>query len=407
MGPIEVADPSESKDSEGRIAVLEPNGESSGAAALLAPEAERQTPLSPEAAPRRGRLLSLDVFRGIAVGGMLLVNNKALGPWTPSHLTHAGWNEGVHFADLVYPWFLLIVGVAIPFSSRTWLPLLPYLYEVLKRAAALVLLGCLVNSSYARRPMFDLGVLQLIGLAYLGGALLYRVPLRPRLAIAAGLLVGHWALVRFLPIPGAGVGVFSREQNAIAYLNQAYLARWELENLPAILTTTALVVIGAGLGDLLRMESAGPRRKVGMLLAIGLGLFLAGWLWSADVPLNKRLWTSPYILLTAGWGAALLGLLYFVVDARGFRAWVFPLVVMGRNAITAFVAPTLVNIYILGGWGWSLPGGRFESLQEAWVKLFTGPLGAGLGGLLYTLSYLVAWWLVLFWMYRRKVFLRV
>ncbi len=407
MRPTEVSDPSESRDSEGGIAVLEPNGEGSGAAVLLAPEAEEQAPRSPEAGSGRGRVLSLDVFRGIAVGGMLLVNNKALGPWTPSHLTHAGWNEGVHFADLVYPWFLLIVGVAIPFSPRTQRPLFSYLYEVLKRAAALVLLGCLVNSSYARHPMFDLGVLQLIGFAYLGGALLYRVPLRPRLAIAAGLLVGHWSLLRFLPVPGAGAGIFGREQNAVAYLNQTYLARWELENLPAVLTTTALVVIGVGLGELLRTEFVGPRRKVGTLLAVGLALSLAGWLWSFDVPLNKRLWTSPYILLTAGWGAALLGLLYFATDMKHLRAWAFPLVVMGRNAITAFVAPILVNIYILGGWGWSLPGGRFESLQEAWVKLYTGPMGAGLGGLLYTLSYLAAWWLVLFWMYRRKVFLRV
>ena len=375
--------------------------------AIIEPGPKPQRTALSQPAGRPRRLVSLDAFRGLAVGGMLLVNNKALGPWTPSHLTHAGWNGGIHLADLVYPWFLLIVGVAIPFSSRNGLSRWSDLVKVLKRAAALVLLGCLVNSSYAKRPLFDLGVLQLIGMAYLGGALLYPISLRWRLGAAAGMLAAHWAILRFLPVPGLGAGVLTEGRNAVVYLNQVYLDQWRLANLPAALPTIALVLIGTALGDLLRSQSVGPRGKVRLMAAAGAALTLAGWLWSLDLPFNKRLWTAPYILLAAGWGVLALAALYYIMHVRRRRAWAFPLVVMGMNAITAFVAPILVNIHVLGEWGWTLPGGKLFSLQEAWVKLFTNSLGAGFGGLLYTLSYLLVWWLVLFWMYRKQAFLKV
>lgn len=354
------------------------------------------------------RLVSLDAFRGLAVLGMLLVNNKALGPWTPAHLTHAGWNAGIHLADLVYPWFVLIVGVAIPFSTRGRAgPRLARVRRAIKRAALLVLLGCLVNSSYARHPLFDLGVLQLIGVAYLGGALLYWLPLAPRMTVAGLLLLGHWAALRFLPIPGVGAGVFTQSQNVVSYLNHTYLGRWELENLPVVLPTVALVLIGTAIGDLLRQSEVTPTRKLRLVLVTGLVLMAAGWLWSLDLPFNKRVWTPPYVLFAAGWGLVALAAFHFVMDVRLRRAWAFPLVVMGRNPLTAFVLPILVNIYVLSGWGRALPNGSFVSLQQSWVQFFTRHAGAGPGGLLYTLSYLLAWWLVLLYLDRKRIYLRV
>jgi len=374
---------------------------------VLEPQPRPRAMPLPAPAARTRRLVSLDAFRGLAIGGMLLVNNKELGPWTPAELTHAGWSGGVHLADMVYPWFLLIVGVAIPFSSRRGLWRWRYALEVLKRSAILVLLGCLINSSYARHPLFDLGVLQLIGFAYLGAALLYWVPMRWRLALAGGFLAAHWALVRFLPIPGSGAGMFTEGQNAIAYLNRAYLGRWGLANLPAVLPTTALVLIGTAMGDLLRSELVGPRGKVRLLLVTGLALCLAGWLWRLSLPFSKSLWTASYVLLAAGWGSVVLASLYFITDVRQRRAWAFPLGVMGANAITAFVAPILVNIHVLGEWGWRLSNGKFVPLHDAWLGFFLRHAGAGPGGLLYTVSYLLAWWLVLFYMYRTRVFFRV
>src|SRR5437016_3794637 len=145
--------------------------------------AERLPPPGPEPQPdpRARRLASLDAFRGLAIVGMLLVNNVALDTATPRPLTHAPWNGGVYFADLVYPWFLLIVGVAIPFSAGAarakGVPSWRYDLKIVGRAVTLLLLGCLIDSSTWKYPTFDLGVLQLIGLSYLVGALLYDLPL--------------------------------------------------------------------------------------------------------------------------------------------------------------------------------------------------------------------------------------
>jgi predicted acyltransferase len=365
------------------------------------------------AAPRRvgGRLTSLDAFRGLAILGMLLVNNKALGPATPHQLTHAGWGEGVHFADLVFPWFLFIVGVAIPYAAAsrrsrgmTWRC---YHLAVLGRAGALVLLGCLINSSYARRPLFDLGVLQLIGLAYLVGTFLYPLPSKPRLAVAAALMVTHWAVIRFVPIPGADAGVFTREQNVIAYLDRVYLEPYSLAGIISLATISALVLMGTAAGDFLRRESYPPVRKAGLLLLAGAGLAVGGWLWSLDLEFSKQLWSAPFVVLSAGSSLLLLGLLYLLIDVKGWRAWAFPLVVTGRNAIFVFVGSMLVNLHILREWHWAVHGGATLPLEEAIKRTLFAQAGRVPGGFLYTFGYIFAWWLVLLWMYRKRVFLRV
>jgi predicted acyltransferase len=357
------------------------------------------------------RLASLDAFRGLTILGMLLVNNVALDAATPRHLTHAPWNGGVHFADLVFPWFLLIVGVALPFSAasrrKKGISLGQYYRRVLSRSALLVLLGCFIDSSLTRRPLFGLGVLQLIGLAYLVAALLYEMPLRLRLLAAAGLLIAHWAALRFLPVPGVGAGVFTEDQNLVLHWNQAYLQPLHLKGLLSVVPTSALALIGTALGDLLRRETAPPLRKVTHLLTAGLALILLGWIWNLDLPFNKPVWTASYICFAAGWGAALLGLLYLVIDVRGWRSWSFPLIVFGANAIVAYVAPILAKTYILQEWRWPLPSDPSPTLQQALLQLCIEHAGRIAGGWMYTGGYILFWWLILLWLYRRGVFVRV
>jgi predicted acyltransferase len=367
-----------------------------------------RVPSSP-AAPKR--LASLDAFRGLTIIGMLLVNNMALDTATPSTLTHARWNQGVHFADFIYPWFLLIVGVAIPYSAashrKRGMPLWRYDLKAVTRGALLVLLGCLVNSSMAKHPLFDLGVLQLIGLAYTVGALLYVMPLWPRLGVAAAFLIGHWAAIRFVAIPGVGAGVFTESQNLIARINQTYLEPVGLAGIVSTVPTSAMVLIGTGLGDILRRDKLTSMRKVAYLLVAGAALALAGWLWSLDLPFNKPVWTASYILYTAGCGAALLGLFYLLVDIRGWRPLGYPFVVAGTNAIFAYVAPILVKVYILRGWTWTMPDGSHLTLQRAFMHWSFDHLGRIAGGWLYTISYIAFWWLILLWMYRKRILLRV
>ncbi len=357
------------------------------------------------------RLMSLDAFRGLTILGMLLVNNIALDTDTPRNLTHAPWNQGIYFADLIFPWFLFIVGVAITYAAashiRKGLPLWRYDLKAFSRAASLILLGCLIDSSLAKRPVFDLGVLQIIGLAYLIAALLVELPVSRRMIIAVGLLAMHWAAIRFLPIPGVGSGVFTQNQNLINHLNQTYLMPFHLNGLISVIPTSALALIGTVIGDILRRDELGQRHKTIYLLAGGLVLALIGWLWNLDLPFNKPVWTSSYILFTSGLGSILLGVLYLLIDVRMWRMWAFPLVIFGMNAIAAYVIPILVKVYVLQGWTWKMPDGSTQPLQAAILHACKAHFGGIGGGWTYTASYILVWWLVLLYMYRKKVFLRI
>ena len=371
----------------------------------------RSAAMKTDAGADRKRLVSLDAFRGLTIFGMLLVNNIMLDTATPRQLRHAGWNEGLNFADLVFPWFLFIVGVAIPYAvashRKKGLPLWSYDLKVLSRAATLVFLGCLIDSSINRRPIFDLNVLQLIGLAYMVAALLYELPITRRVFLASGFLVAHWAAIKYLPIPGVGVGVFTPSQNIINHFNQVYLQPCHLNGLFSVVTTSALAILGTVVGDILRSEPDNRLRKVGYLALGGIALTLLGWLWSRDIPFSKPLWTSSYVLYSAGLGALVLSFFYLVMDVKGWRWWAFPLVVFGMNAIVAYVAPILVKVYIFQEWMWKMPDGSNLPIGVAIPHWFYVHFGRVPGGWAYTMSYILACWIVLFQMYRKKVFVRV
>ncbi len=364
--------------------------------------------------PPGARLVSLDAFRGLTIAGMLLVNNIALDERTPAQLTHAPWNGGVRFADLIFPWFLLIVGVALPFSAagarRKGAGGWRYASRVLGRVFALVFLGCLIDSSLLKRPLFDLNVLQLIGLAYGVGALLYGLPVWLRLPVALGLLAAHAAVIQHLPVPGLGRGVFREDANAIWYLNRAYLHRWHLTGLVSVVPTAALALLGTVIGDALRRERWKPVEKIVVLLVFSGLLTISGWAWHFSLPYNKPVWTASYILWTAGLGGFILTLLYALVDAGG-RKWTqwpaFPLIVYGSNAIAAYVGPILIKVFILRVWTWPTPGGARETLEQALLHTATAHYGPYRGGWVYTLGYLFVVWLALLELRRRKLFLRV
>ena len=177
-----------------------------------------------------------------------------------------------------------------------------------------------------------------------------------------------------------------------------------LRGLLSVIPTTALVLIGSATGDLLRLENLDQWRKVIYLLLGGVALTLLGILWNIDLPFNKPLWTSSYILYTAGLGAIVLSASYFLLDIKGWRAWAFPLVVYGSNAIFAYVAPILFKFYVLQAFRW--PGPKVN-LQDAYINALSGWFGIIWGSWLYTISYMLFWWLVVLWLYRRKMFLRV
>jgi predicted acyltransferase len=342
---------------------------------------------------------------------MLLVNNTAVDTATPPQLTHAPWNGGIRMADLVFPWFLFCVGAAIPFASAAFhrknLPAWRYDLKAATRAALLVLLGCLLDSSLAKRPILDLGVLQIIGLAYLVGALLYGIRISRRMLVVGVLLGAYWAVIRFLPVPGAGVGIFEERQNAILHINLTYLARYNLSGLLSVVPTSAMVLIGTAVGDALRRTDVGHSWKASCLALTGVALMLGGALWNLSLPFNKPVWTPSYILFTAGLGSLALGLFYLLIDIKGWRSWAFPLVVFGSNAILAYVAPILVKVHILQEWMVHVGASNTVTAQQWYLDLWVAHAGRIPGGWIYTATYILVWWLILWVLYRRKLFLRV
>ncbi len=342
--------------------------------------------ISPAEQKRTGRLLSLDAFRGLSIILMLIVNNY--GSHAPTQLRHHAWGEMIHLADLAFPWFLLCVGVAIPFSFASFrrknLPEWQYDVRIIRRTLLLILLGAILDSTEERGfVFFSVGILQTIALSYLFSALLYDLPTYRRLGLAGLALVAYWAAIKYLPIPGVGTGYFEEHKNFIFHLNRTYFGEVGLWNLPRIVPTTALVLIGTAIGDLIREAQCKETTKSACLIASGVLMLLIGIVWGYSLGFNKWIWTPSFILFSAGTGTMFLGLLHLVIDAQGRQKWAFPLVVFGSNAILAYVAPIVAKSAVLV------------------------PIGIDISGWFGVTVFILFWYAVLLVLYRRKIFLRV
>jgi len=365
------------------------------------------------------RLISLDAFRGITVAAMVLVNNP--GTWRAVYppLRHAEWH-GWTPTDLIFPFFLFIVGVAIPLALGRRVgggeTRADVVAKVLRRSVIIFGLGLLLHAV----PDFDFaniripGVLQRIAACYFVAALLFLwTSWRVQAGVVAALLVGYWAALMLVPVPGFGAGNLDPEGNLAAYIDRTLLGRhiWRaarvydpeglLSTVPAIATT----LIGVLTGHWLR---AGRTRQAivrGLLVAGAVGVGL-GEMWGIWFPVNKPLWTSSYVLLTGG--AALLGLAacYWLVELRGYRAWTRPFVVLGVNALALFFLSSLLARLLIvirferaAGRG-SLHAWLFDSLFASWAA----PINASLA---YAIVYLALWLAVMWLLDRRGIRLTV
>jgi predicted acyltransferase len=366
-----------------------------------------------------GRLVSLDAFRGLAVAGMVLANNAGSWEhvWWP--LEHAPWH-GCTPTDLVFPAFLFIVGTAMAFSlDRHTLDRKPgaavYL-RILRRAAILFGLGLLLNGF----PLYDfstlrvLGVLQRIALAYLLAALaVLHLDRRVLAGLSAAVLLGYWGAMTLIPVPGHGAGVLTEAGNLVGYLDRLligtphlYLQKgFDPEGLLSTLPATVTVFAGYFAGLWLREHPTERSTAVG-LAGAGLICVLAGALWGLLFPINKQLWTSSYVVFTAGWALLLLAASYWAIEVRGWRRAGWPFEVFGLNAIVLFVGSGLL--------GRILRRTRIGEAPDApnavtWLygNLFEPWAGAYGGSFAYALATLVLWWLVCYLLYRRRWFLKI
>jgi predicted acyltransferase len=371
------------------------------------------------------RLTSLDLFRGATIAAMILVNDPGGDhPYWP--LEHAEWN-GWTPTDLVFPFFLFIVGVSLVFSFESRLARHDsrgvLLRHTVRRAATIFAIGLALNyslvllSSSTFRGLRIPGVLQRIGVCYLVASILFLyVKARTRVVIVAALLIGYWILMRFVPVPGFGVPgrdipFLHPDANLGAYLDRKFLNNlWEttrdpegfLSTLPAIATA----LLGVFTGEWLRSQRSSLAKARGMLLCGVVGVIL-GETWGVCFPINKKLWTSSYVLFTAGLALICLAACYWATDIKRWRGnWTKPFLIFGRNAITAYTiawifAELLESVSVrLNGETLSLHGYFF---QRFCVALGSPPFAS----LLFSLAFILLCLLPIWLMDRNHIYLKI
>ena len=379
-------------------------------------------PVEPAAGRPTRRLLSLDVFRGLTIAAMLLVNNP--GTWSHVYppLEHAEWN-GWTPTDLVFPFFLFIVGVATALSlgglRDAGVGRVQVFRKAFVRAAIIFGLGLLLQGF----PHYDLphlripGVLQRIAIAYLLTALVVLLTgVRGQVLVLLGLLLGYWTLITLVPVPGVGRGVLEPEKNLSNWLDFRLLGvnhvwqetrTWDPEGLLSTLGAVASVLCGVLAGHWIRSPRGTDAKAFGLFYAGGMTLLL-GWVWSHIFPINKSLWTSSYVLLSAGLACLVLAAIFWLVDIEGYRGWTGPFLVFGTNAITAYWLSTLCGIVL----DWITLGGPAEAdqvvlktyLYETFFASWLAPANASLA---YAVAYVVVWLGLLSVLYRRRIFIRI
>lgn len=377
------------------------------------------------------RLASLDALRGATIAAMVLINDPAMGPPFLYHqLTHSPWN-GWTFADVVFPAFLFMAGLSLPFSLARYLdgraPRSHAIGRILRRCLLLVLLGLLVNGftlllggsggvwAHLRLP----GVLQRIAVAYLIASLaaLY---LRPwaQAVLAVGLLLGYWGALEWVSVPGYGSGVLTPHGNLAAWIDRSVFGPahmygrgapgYDPEGLVGSVVAAAGVLFGHWTGLLLRSGMA-RRVRVAMMAAGALACVGIGELWGHTLPVNKRMWTPSYVMLTTGLVLGALALSHLLFDGGGRlgRGAALPLRVLGANAIVIYVGSEL-TADALAHYHHAV-----NHIPDApvsfwiWLRYLEPHWGGAGGSLVYAAAVLVAWWLVLGVLYWRRLFLRV
>jgi predicted acyltransferase len=367
------------------------------------------------------RLLSLDVFRGLTIAGMIVVNNP--GTWDHAYppLLHAEWN-GWTYTDTIFPFFLFIVGVSMAFSfgrrteessSRG-----PLVLHALRRAGVIFVIGLGINALsiplFHRAHLRIPGVLQRIAVCFLLAALVFVFGgKRGALAAAAVLLVAYWALMALVPVPGHGAGHYDLESNLATYVDRQVLGEhtwkhdpaWDPEGLLSTLPAIATTLIGLLVG--LRLASAAPlERKVRDLVVAGWVMGLLGLAWNETLPINKNLWTSSYALFMSGLASASLGVLLWLVDGKSWRSWSKPFEWLGRNALFLFVASDLVTIAMIWIKVAGSDGKRRSLYASIYTTVFDNFADPRLGSLLFALTYCALWTAVAGLFYRSRIFIK-
>jgi predicted acyltransferase len=395
--------------------------------------------------PEERRLVALDAFRGATIAGMLLVNNP--GTWSAIYppLAHATWH-GWTPTDLIFPFFLFIVGITTHLSlsirRERGASGGELLRNVLRRGGIIILLGLFLSSfpfytwgSIAGNPdpsflervvhRFEylrfMGVLQRIGLVYVAAALLtLRTSARTQLVTIGALLIGYWALMTLPPVPDSGLpGILVLDdppRTMAAWFDRLILGEkhiwrssktWDPEGPLSTIPAIATAMIGILYGRLLRDEERSLDARLVAMFGSGALLMTAGLCWNWIFPINKSLWTSSYVLFTAGMGAVALATTIWIIDVRRKGNWLAPFVVFGVNPILAFVGSGLMARFTDSLIRVPRGDDRVTLHVALYDRFFASWLDPKNASLLYAVTFVAVWYLILLLLYRRKIFLKV
>lgn len=360
------------------------------------------------------RLYSLDTLRGfdmfwIIGGGALLGALSKATEWgwvevLAKQMHHVPW-EGFHFEDLIFPLFMFISGVAIPFAltSRVekGVEKSVLFKKVFKRMLLLVLFGLIYNGVLKHgfeNPRY-LSVLSQIGIGYFFASMIvvYSKSIKPRIIWLAGILLGITILQLFTPVPGFGAGVLTPEGSVNAWIDQKFLpgkliyGTYDPEGILSIVSATAITLFGSFAGFILRNKTYTQQKKTRSLFVIGAILIFLALMLSPVYPIIKNIWTVSFNFLTSGISFVLMAVFYYVIDVKMWRKWTFFFRVIGLNSITIYMGHRILNS---------------KGISEFFFGFLAGPTG-NYGDIILIIGMIGIEWLLLYYLYKNKIFLRV
>jgi predicted acyltransferase len=367
---------------------------------------------------KQERLLSLDALRGfdmlwIAGGEYLIITLAALTgwpfmQWAAGQMEHVAW-EGFRFYDMIFPLFLFIAGVSMPFSilkrKKRGESMRKIYLHLLQRLFLLILLGLIYNGllRFDFEKQRYASVLARIGLAWFFAAvIMLNTSVRGQLYWFVGILLAYWAIMKLIPVPGFGAGVLTPEGNLAAFIDQQLLPgkfccytfgdnEGIISTFPAICTALMGALTGHFLSS--RNGKLNGLKKALLILAAGIISLVVGKLWSSSFPIIKNLWTSSFVLYAGGWSLVLLSLFYLVIDVWGLKKWTLPFVVIGLNSITVYMLNSgIIDFGQMGRYFFGGLAGLFSEPAQT-VIISSGAV--------------ICMWTFLYILYRNKIFLKV
>ncbi len=361
------------------------------------------------------RLYSLDALRGfdmIWIMGLGYIikdysatQDTAFWHAIHTHFIHKVWH-GFAFWDLIFPLFMFLAGVSVPYSVGRGLESgktkSELLYKTIKRGMLLILIGIVYNNGLQLRPVSDIrfpSVLGKIGATYMFAVIIYLYANKTMQWLWFGfLLVGYWLLLKFTSAPGFPMGDLTEPGNFASYIDRSILpgklSRGVHDTVGLVCTIPGIcnVLLGIFTGLLLKSDKTTSIAKVKWMIIAGVVSIVLSVLWNLDFPYNKNLWSSSFVLLTGGVSLLLLSLFYYIIDVKGYKRWAFFLRVIGMNSILIYISPIFID------WNYTT-NALFRWLEQL--------AGEPYGRFVIAFCAILVQWLFLYFLYKKKVFLKV